>query len=175
VNLDRNGVANPTECEANNVADSVAQCSPDSGVRVGTLGIMINGGGSGPISDSEYTNVAVGGDIKRQNNNVSATDSGTTPVSPQKKYTAVSAPGVWRPLSGGNPPGADSTGIDASPLENYVKMLVTSQLAAQGIPTNEPFGQGSNSVQSEPFQVNETSAIGNASNYIHTAFKKITR
>jgi Plexin repeat len=171
VNLDRNGVANPTECKADSVADSVAQCSPDSGIRGGPLGTVINGGGSGAVTDSNY-NLAVGGDMNIQNNNVSATDSGTTPVSPQKKYTGVSAPGVWRPLSGGNPPGADSTGINASPLENYVKMLVTSELAAQGIPTNEPFSD-SEIVESVPFQVNETSAIKNAAEYSHKAFKKI--
>lgn len=48
-----------------------------------------------------------------------------------------------------------------APLESYVKMLVNSQLAAQGVPTNEPF------------QVNETEAIGNAEEYMHKAFKKI--
>ena len=48
-----------------------------------------------------------------------------------------------------------------APLESYVKMLVASELAAQGVPTNEPF------------QVNETEAIGNAEEYMHKAFKKI--
>ena len=48
-----------------------------------------------------------------------------------------------------------------APIESYVKMLVTSELAAQGVPTNEPF------------QVNETHAIGNAEEYMHKAFKGI--
>jgi hypothetical protein len=149
-------------------------------VRVGRNGIVIGGTGSDDIpdydADYEYwkKHERVQKQTQKENNNVRETDYGTTPVSPQKRYTGVSAPGVWRPLSGGNPQGGDSTGIDSSPLENYVKMLVTSQLAAQGVPTNEPFqGQESNSVQAEPFQVNETSAIGNASDYIHKGFKKI--
>jgi hypothetical protein len=132
-------------------------------VRVGKNGIVIGGTKADDIPDydADYEYWKKQKMMKKQNNNVRETDYGTTPVSPQKRYTGVSAPGVWRPLSGGNPQGGDSTGINTSPLENYVKMLVNSQLAAQGVPTNEPF------------QVNETSAIGNASDYIHKGFKKI--
>jgi hypothetical protein len=128
-------------------------------------------------------NVSVGGAkaLDVQTNDVRSEGSGAGAVSPPKRYTAVSAPGVWRPLSEGNPQGGNATGIDASPLESYVKMLVNSHLATQGIPTNEPFSSESlpseplpaEPLPSEPFQVNETSAIGNASEYMKGAFKKI--
>jgi hypothetical protein len=48
-----------------------------------------------------------------------------------------------------------------TPLEDYVKMLVNSQLAAQGVPTNEPF------------QVNETAALTNASDYMRKVFRGV--
>jgi hypothetical protein len=85
-------------------------------------------------------------------------------------------------------PGAD----DAAPLESYVKMLVNSQLAAQGIPTVEPFQssseagtyqgqrsdapepfQGQGSAAPQPFQVSETTAIPNASDYLKKVFRGV--
>jgi hypothetical protein len=56
---------------------------------------------------------------------------------------------------------ANSTGVDDAPLESYVKMLVNSQLAAQGIPTNEPF------------TVREQEAIPNATDYMKKVFRGV--
>jgi hypothetical protein len=57
-------------------------------------------------------------------------------------------------------------------------MLVNSQLAAQGVPTNEPFKQAANHTQQaqgamEPFQVNEAVAIPNASDYMKKVFRGV--
>jgi hypothetical protein len=62
------------------------------------------------------------------------------------------------PATGGNP-----TGLGDAPLESYVKMLVSSELASQGVPTNEPF------------QVNETQALGNADNFLKKALNTIIK
>jgi hypothetical protein len=82
-----------------------------------------------------------------------------------------------------------------APLESYVKMLVNSQLAAQGIPTNEPFQtgnagyqgqgavgaesfqsgayQGQGAVGAEPFQATQEQAIPNASDYMKKVFRGV--
>jgi hypothetical protein len=79
------------------------------------------------------------------------------------------APGVARNVGASSVPATVRPGADdASPLDSYVKMLVNSQLAAQGIPTVEPF---QSSV--EPFQVNETTAIPNASDYLKKVFRGV--
>jgi len=58
-----------------------------------------------------------------------------------------------------------------APIESYVKMLVNSQLAAQGIPTNEPFqGQGH---AAEPFQEREADAIPNVTDYMKKVFRGV--
>jgi len=48
-----------------------------------------------------------------------------------------------------------------APLESYVKLLVNSQLAKQGVPMNEPF------------QVRESDAIPNATDYIKKVFRGV--
>ncbi len=165
VNLDKNSMPNATECEADNIADSVAKCSPGPGLPAPVDHRTAPDPSATELAmvQTNDANISVGGEkaLDVQTNNVRSQGSGPGAVSPPKRYTAVSAPGVWRPLSQGNPQGGDATAIDASPLESYVKMLVNSQLAEQGIPTNEPF------------QVNEVSAIGNASEYMKGSFKKI--
>jgi hypothetical protein len=164
VNLDKNGVANATECEAENIADSVGKCSPGPGLPAPVDHRTAPDPSATELSMVQTNDANFGVGIKPidvQTNDVRSAGSGAGAVSPPKRYTAVSAPGVWRPLSQGNPQGGNATAIDASPLESYVKMLVNSQLAEQGIPTNEPF------------QVNEVSAIENASQYARASFKKI--
>jgi hypothetical protein len=74
-------------------------------------------------------------------------------------------------------------------------MLVNSQLAAQGVPTNEPFqtrdagyqGQGGNAAEpfqsgalqgqgpvgTEPFQMSQEQAIPNATDYMKKVFRGV--
>jgi hypothetical protein len=90
---------------------------------------------------------------------------------------AVTAPRTTRYVSGNavvrrygdsSVPGGISRSADlsASPLEDYVKLLVRSELASEGVPMNEPF-------QAEPFQVNEADSIVNAESYLNKSMKNI--
>ena len=91
-------------------------------------------------------------------------------VSPPATKDSVGAPGVSRLLgSGGSRTGSwpAAAGLDGQggAFESYVKMLVKSELAGQGIRTNEPFssraasGQGLHAsvggARAEPFQVSD--------------------
>ena len=70
----------------------------------------------------------------------------------------VTAPGVLRPANASSErptfPAAVNLAEDR-PFETYVQMLVRSEMAAQGVPTNEPF------------QIEEV--VRNASSVVHTA------
>ena len=56
----------------------------------------------------------------------------------------VTAPGLARPLGSTSerPTYPDAVGTDVGALQGYIDMLVRSQLAALGVPTNEPFQIG---------------------------------
>jgi hypothetical protein len=90
--------------------------------------------------------------------------TGDGAVSPPKLYTTVSGNGMVRRVGQSSVPFVISKSADlqASPLEDYVKLLVRSELASEGVPMNEPF------------QVNETQAIGNAEEYLKKTTKGIT-
>jgi hypothetical protein len=92
-------------------------------------------------------------------------------VSPAKQYTMNTAPGIARKFSDSPIPSTVKGDGDETPIETYVKMLVNSQLAAQGVPTVEPFQSSSGAV--EPFQVNESAAIPNASDYMKKVFRGV--
>jgi cytoskeletal protein RodZ len=56
--------------------------------------------------------------------------------------STISAPGVTRPVGSTSerPTYPDATILEEDrPFETYIQMLVRSELAAQGVPTNEPF------------------------------------
>ena len=94
-----------------------------------------------------------GPDMRTQDNIVRPSDeySGRPPLT----YRWHTANGVAKKVGSSSIPETVRTenSLD-TPLETYVKELVNSQLAAQGVPTNEPF------------QVNPTSVIQNASDYM---------
>lgn len=62
---------------------------------------------------------------------------------PSKELEAVvTAPGVLRPANGSSERATFPTAVNLAedrPFETYVQMLVRSEMAAQGVPTNEPF------------------------------------
>jgi hypothetical protein len=89
--------------------------------------------------------------------------TGSGAVSPPKLYTTVSGNGLVRRVGQSSVPFGISKSADlqVSPLEDYVKLLVRSELASEGIPMNEPF------------QVNETQALGNAEEYLKKTTKGI--
>jgi len=155
VNLDAAGMPPTGSCTTDNIFTNGASCNP--------------GGPDAPASvdtrTAEYPTAAQiyaashsgelvpGPDMKTQNNIVRPKNEYSGGNSTE--YRWYTANGVARKVGSGSIP--DTVRKDNSldtPLETYVKELVNSQLAAQGVPTNEPF------------QVNETSAIPNASDYM---------
>lgn len=85
------------------------------------------------------------------------------PVSPATMYSQITAPGVARPVGASSIPPLvrHDPAFGDAPLESYVKLLVNSQLAKQGVPMNEPF------------QVRESDAIPNATDYIKKVFRGV--
>jgi hypothetical protein len=126
---------------------------------------------------SDSGNIAVGGGWRKEYNTTRYTSGD---VSPATRYTMNTAPGIARKFSDSSVPSTVRDDGDETPIETYVKMLVNSQLAAQGVPTNEPFQsssagtyQGQRSPAPEPFQVNESAAIPNASDYMKKVFRGV--
>jgi hypothetical protein len=107
---------------------------------------------------SDSGNIAVGGGWRKEYNN---TRKIYGDVSPATRYTMNTAPGIARKFSDSSVPSTVRGDGDETPIETYVKMLVNSQLAAQGVPTVEPF------------QVNESAAIPNASDYMKKVFRGV--
>lgn len=165
VNVDRYGMPPVSTCSADDMATSDSQCSAGT---VAHLPPVSEGPTKADISSAQN-----GGDL-------SPGGAGDKPVSPAPSYSHVTAPGVARLIGSSSVPAsaANPTGLGDAPLESYVKMLVNSQLAAQGVPTNEPFKQAANHTQQaqgamEPFQVNEAVAIPNASDYMKKVFRGV--
>jgi hypothetical protein len=102
-----------------------------------------------------------------------ATPGLVAPVRPRPKAPAaaqgtmmsdpgtVTAPGLARPLGSTSerPTYPDAVGTDVGALQGYIDMLVRSQLAALGVPTNEPF------------QMNDV--LANAGGFMEQAKRKI--
>lgn len=162
VNLNNFGLPPKGTCTLDKIVTSSSQCGTGSG----------SGSGSGPgvlppidtvtqrdlDMASESGNIAVGGGWRREYNTTRDTSG---EVSPATRYTMNTAPGVARKYSDSSVPSAVRGDGDETPIETYVKMLVNSQLAAQGVPTVEPF------------QVNESAAIPNASDYMKKVFRGV--
>lgn len=85
------------------------------------------------------------------------------PVSPTTTYSQITAPGIARPVGASPIPPLvrHDPAFGDAPLESYVKLLVNSQLAKQGVPMNEPF------------QVREADAIPNATDYMKKVFRGV--
>jgi hypothetical protein len=99
-------------------------------------------------------------DLATQGSNAIGTGAGA--VSPAKTWKTVS--GNANVVGLGTTPQTsmwNNGGLYATPLESYIKLLVRSEMAAEGVPLNEPF------------QVNETSAIGNATDYLKKVFRGV--
>ena len=157
VNMDKFGMPPVNTCSPDDAATSGSQCSagslprlPQQSETIPTIDNLAAAQNSGIIDR------ASGFDLGAMQN------TGNGPVSPSTSYTSVTAPGVARPLGASSIPATVRNGADTgSPLESYVKMLVNSQLAAQGVPTNEPF------------QSSEATAIPNATDYMKKVFRGV--
>ena len=165
VNLDRNSLPDEADCTVDGIATSNIQCNPGA-----KLGNVRSESGDYKPGDDELNlaqdNSALSGlemDIAGSKGaGIRGTGGGA--VSPPKLYTTVSGNGLVRRVGQSSVPFGISKSADlqASPLEDYVKLLVRSELASEGIPMNEPF------------QVNETQALGNAEEYLKKITKGIT-
>jgi len=170
VNLDKNGMPPKDSCTQDDALTSESQCNAPSMQQLsaavdtrsadGPTNSQLYSAGDGGNWNNDASNTVSTG-ISLQTNTVRA-NSGN-PVSEGKTYSVMTAPGVARSVGASSVPATvrnEPRGDDA-PLESYVKMLVNSQLAAQGIPTNEPF------------QLNESSTIANASDYLKKVFRGV--
>jgi hypothetical protein len=174
VNLNRYGAPPANTCSADDIATSSSQCSPGTMLsRTSESGPKPTAANLSAAQDSGIVDRAAGFDLSATQN------LGDGAVSPMQSYKIVSAPGVARPAGASSIPATvrKDTGLYDAPLESYVKMLVNSQLAAQGVPTNEPFQsgayQGQGGVAAEPFQVSQEQAIPNATDYMKKVFRGV--
>jgi hypothetical protein len=164
VNLSKSGMPPPDTCSTDKIATSPTQCGASS---IPQLPPAMDTRNSDKPSAASLAAAADSGVIvshgwdssQTQMNNVRPESK--QPVSASTNYSVITAPGVARPVGASSiPASVHKPGGDA-PLESYVKMLVNSQLAAQGIPTIEPF------------QVHEAQAIHNASDYMKKVFRGV--
>lgn len=149
VNLDMSGMPPKGACKLDTIISSVAECS-GSGPTAADINAAANSGnlGSGSI-----------GNVVRPEAEYNTTKG--------KMFTKITSPGVARDIDDSNIPFTVRETTDEAQLESYVKELVNSKFAEQGIPTNEPF------VSYEPFEVNESAAIPNASEYMKKVFRGV--
>jgi len=160
VNLrSKDDLPDPADCSADAIATSASQCSP--GAKLGKIISEDNLNRDVEPTAAELAaaqNNGVGGNPNWDSITYSgATGAGSGPVSRSTSYTTVSGNGVVRPLGASSIPttAVNSTGLGPAPLDAYVRMLVRSELASEGIPSIEPFSSS-----------NEASAIGNATSYV---------
>lgn len=177
VNLNNFGLPPKGTCTPDKLVTSGSQCSSGSGSGSGMLPPKDDVTQRDLDNASNSGNIAVGGGWRKEYN---MTRPMSGDVSPPRYYSMNTAPGVARKYSDSSIPSTVRDDGDETPIETYVKMLVNSQLAAQGVPTNEPFQssspgtyQGQRSSAPEPFQVNESAAIPNASDYMKKVFRGV--
>ena len=146
------------DCASDKLATSLSQCAPGA-----TLGNVRSESSDYKPSAAELLlaqdNTALAGnELNVAGSYTGSRGAGDTPVSSPTTMYLPSGNGmvVTRPSTA---PGLTNAFDLSSPLESYVKLLVRSELASEGIPMNEPF------------QVNETEAPGNAA----TIVKESTR
>ena len=96
-------------------------------------GGLLQGDGANDLTDPTYINA-----LKRWNGSVRGTGDGA--VSPGATSDYVGGNGVVRRITDESIRGLNnSPDLTQSPIENYVRMLVRSELASEGIPMIEPF------------------------------------
>lgn len=189
VNLDKYGIPPVNTCSADDLATSSSQCSPATMLSTSSdTAPKPTAANLSAAQDSGIVDRAAGLNLSALQN------LGDGAVSPMQSYKIVSAPGVARPAGASSIPATvrKDPALGDAPLESYVKMLVNSQLAAQGVPTNEPFQsgayqgqgvaaepfqsgalQGQGPVGTEPFQMSQEQAIPNATDYMKKVFRGV--
>jgi hypothetical protein len=181
------GLVPKDACKPENVISGEAECNP-AGSGSGP------GSGSGSASGSKPTKAPTAAEIDAAANSGDLIGNVVRPeaeynTTKGKIFKMITAPGVARNIDDSNIPFTVRDTSDEAQKYAYIKELINSQLAAQGVPTNEPFvGQrsvapepfvGQRSVAPEPFvsyesfEVNESAAIPNASDYLKKVFRGV--
>ncbi len=158
MNLDQSGKVRETDCAGGigGVATSGAQCTP--GAKLGN--VRSERGDYKPSADqlgmtqsNEWVDTWPKVDVQGSGVGV----IGSSPVSAAKTTSQVTGNAVVRPLGAQGGPYSITNQPDlfTSPFEEYVKVLIKSQLAESGIPTNEPFQDSPNIVNYLKKEVNK--------------------
>ena len=144
VNLDKNGIPRKSDCDVDGVATSAGQCAPGAKLG-GAQDITVKNRGDDPTKDelasAANSGLLGGNELNVPGNYSGPRGAGDGAVSPPKLSNYVSGNAVLQRVGASGVPitAVNPTGLGAAPFETYVKMLVSSELAEQGIPTNEPF------------------------------------
>jgi hypothetical protein len=167
VNLDRNNIAAAADCSPADTQTSPSQCSGSSlgwaigegkglnfgdrtaGPRESNIedGGFLQGDDPNDLNDPTYINA-----LRQWNGSVRG--AGDKPVSPGSTSKYISGNGVVRDITDESIRGLNnSPDLTQSPIENYVRLLVRSELASEGIPIIEPFQ-------------NPSEVIGNADKFL---------
>lgn len=127
-------------CDVDEVATSASQCVPGQTIPKGGLDARTAADPTDEeLARAQDSGLLGGNELNAPAAYLGATGTGAGAVSPPTTYNTVSGNGVVRRLGDSSIP---VTAVDSStgnPIDNYIKMIVRSQLAAQGVPTNEPF------------------------------------
>lgn len=152
------------DCASDKIATTTSQCVPGATLP----NLLLNtrtarDPTAAELAMAQDSGILGGNELNAPAEYLGARGAGDGAVSPPSTSQYVSGNGVVRRYgaTGGPPSAANSTGLGDAPLESYVKMLVTSELAAQGVPTNEPF------------QVNEVQSIPNATEILKKSMNNI--
>ena len=136
------GGVNVKDCAggANGVATSLAQCTP--GAKLGN--VRLESGIFSPTAaeldmaqdNTATSNAGLGVDLQGSGTGV----IGKGPVSAAKTTSQISGNGVVTPGARGGPyTFTNQPDLYTSPFEAYMKVLIKSELAAEGVPLAEPF------------------------------------
>lgn len=132
--------ATKLNCESDKVATSTTQCVP--GATLPNL-LLDTRTAADPTADelamAQDSGLLGGNELNTPGNYSGDKGAGDKPVSPPRTYNTISGNGVVRRLGDSAIP---VTAVDSStgnPLDNYIRNMVRSELAAEGVPMNEPF------------------------------------
>jgi hypothetical protein len=132
--------AKDLNCAIDDIATSTSQCVP--GKTLPNLRLDTRTAGDPTAADlarAQDSGLLGGNELNAPAGYLGATGAGSGAVSPPKTYNTVSGNGVVRHLGDSSIPVTAVNSYTGNPLDDYIKMIVRSQLAAQGVPTNEPF------------------------------------
>ena len=127
-------------CALDEIATSASQCLP--GKKLDNIGLDTRTAADPTDADlarAQDSGLLGGNELNAPAEYLGARGAGAGAVSPPRTYNTVSGNGVVRRLGDSSIPVTAVNSSTGNPLDDYIKMIVRSQLAAQGVPTNEPF------------------------------------